>query len=91
MIDPFRSKVSINLKKAAGQLRHIEKMIEEDRYCVEVAQQVNAAIGILRQTNALVLENHLHTCGGHKLSSKNKKERDDFIQELIQSFTLTSK
>lgn len=72
-------------------LKCVEKMIEENRYCVDIAQQVNAAMGFLRQTNNLILESHLNTCGGHKLNSKNKNERDQFIKELIRSFAITTK
>jgi len=59
-------------------------MVEEDRYCMEVAQQVNAALGFLKSANSLVLESHLNSCAGHKLSSKNPDEKEDFIRELLQ-------
>lgn len=91
MLIQYSAKVKANLKKMAGMLNRIGKMVDEDRYCVDIAQQVNATMGFLRQTNNLILENHLNTCGGDKLSSKNKDERQKFIQELIRSFTITNK
>lgn len=91
MLDSYAAKVKANLKKTMGMINRINKMIEEDRYCIDVAQQVNAAIGFLRQANNLILESHLNSCGGHKLSSKNKEERDQFVKELIRSFTVTTK
>lgn len=91
MLDRYAFKVRINLKKARGMLARIEKMIDEDRYCIDIAQQVNAAIGMLRQTNNHILANHLNTCGEHKLSTKSEEERDRFVKELIQAFTVTSK
>jgi DNA-binding FrmR family transcriptional regulator len=91
MLEPFSKKTHLNLKKTIGLLHRIEKMVEEKRYCVDIAQQLNAAIGMLRQTNSIVLENHLNTCGGHKLSSKNKEEKDAFVKELIKSFTMSTK
>ena len=91
MIEPHLSKVKLNLKKVQGQINLINKMIEEERYCVEVAQQVNAAIGILRQTNNLILESHLNTCATNKLNSKKEGEREVFVKELIQTFSVAGK
>lgn len=91
MIEPYTNKVKINLKKVQGQISLIQKMIEEERYCVHVAQQINAAIGILRKTNDLILESHLNTCAASRLNSKNKDERSEFVKELIQNFKITSK
>lgn len=91
MLDRYASKVRLNLKKVKGMVALIEKMMDEDRYCVDIAQQVNATIGMLRQTNNHILANHLNTCGGHKLNAKNEQERDQFVKELIQAFTVTSK
>ena len=91
MIEPYTGKVKLNLKKVQGQINLINKMIEEKRYCVEVAQQVNSAIGILKQTNNLILESHLNTCATNKLNSKKKGEREAFVKELIQTFSVAGK
>ncbi|MBI5412275.1 metal-sensing transcriptional repressor [Candidatus Peregrinibacteria bacterium] len=91
MLELYAAKARANLKKTVGMLNRIEKMIDENRYCVDIAQQVNAAIGFLRQTNNLILENHLNTCGGSKLSARDKDEKDRFVKELIQAFTVAGK
>lgn len=91
MIEPYTGKVKLNLKKVQGQINLVNKMIEEKRYCVEVAQQVNSAIGILKQTNNLILESHLNTCATNKLSSKKQGEREAFVKELIQTFNVAGK
>ena len=83
MTDPYKAKVIQNLKKVRGQLDLLIKMVEDDRYCVDIIQQSNAAIGILRQANNMMLESHLHTCG-KKLNSSDQKEREDFIKEIIR-------
>lgn len=89
MIEPYVSKIQLNLKKVQGQTSLIQKMIDEHKYCVDVAQQVNAAIGILKKTNDLILESHLNTCAANKLNSKNKEERSTFIKDLIRNFRIT--
>ncbi len=91
MIEPYKGKIKLSLKKAQGQLKLLEKMIEEDRYCIDVAQQINAAIGLLKQVNITILENHLQSCGTNKLNSKSPEEKEKFIKELIKTFNLTGK
>jgi DNA-binding FrmR family transcriptional regulator len=90
MIEPYKSKVQLNLKKAQGQINLLQKMIDDKRYCVDVAQQVNATIGLLKKANDLILEGHLNSCAAHKLNSRNKGEREDFVKELIKNFKITS-
>ncbi|EKD43417.1 MAG: hypothetical protein ACD_72C00288G0001 [uncultured bacterium] len=91
MIEPYKGKIKLSLKKAQGQLKLLDKMIEEDRYCIDVAQQINAAIGLLKQINITILENHLQSCGTNKLNSKSVEEKAQFIKELIKTFNLTGK
>lgn len=84
------AKVQTNLKKVQGQINLINKMMNEKRYCVDIAQQVNAAIGLLKKINSHILESHLVSCGGAKLNSKSEKERQEFAEELIKAFTLNN-
>jgi len=74
----------INIKKARGIIDRIMDMIEQDRYCMDIAQQCNAAIGLLRQGNNAILESHLHSCGAEHLTSKNKQKKEAFIKELVR-------
>lgn len=91
MQEPYLGKIKTNLKKAEGQIKLLSKMLEDKRYCIDVAQQVNAAIGILKQTNNLILESHLNTCATSKLSSERKGVREEFVKELVKTFNLTGK
>ena len=91
MMEPYKAKIKLSLKKAQGQLKLLDKMVDEDRYCIDVAQQINAAIGLLKQINITILENHLQSCGTNKLSSKSAVEKEAFIKELIKTFNLTGK
>jgi CsoR family transcriptional regulator, copper-sensing transcriptional repressor len=59
-------------------------MVEDDVYCADIAQQINAAIGLLKNANNRLLENHIKCCGAKKLLSKNSKEVDAFVKELIR-------
>ncbi len=91
MIDPHKKKFSLSIKKAIGTLQKVSKMIEEDRYCIDIAQQVNAVIGLLKQGNNTILESHLQSCAGKKLNSKDEKEKAAFVQELVRIFTVSNR
>ena len=79
-----KKKLILTAKKALWTLNKVIDMTEKDVYCVDIAQQVNATIGLLKSLNSQLLENHLMCCGKNKLVSSDPKERDQFIAELIK-------
>ena len=70
------------LKTARGQLDGIIKMVEEDRYCMDISQQVAAADAMLRRVNKEILTAHLKHCVEH---AESDKERSDKIDELVNA------
>ncbi len=84
MIQPYTDQSITNLKKAQGQINHVLTMIEEGGYCIDIIQQVNAALGLLKKTNNYILESHLLSCGTTKLSSGSQKSKEDFAKELVR-------
>lgn len=70
------------LKTARGQLDGIIKMVEEDRYCMDISQQVAAADAMLRRANREILTAHLKHCVEH---AENDRERSDKIDELVNA------
>lgn len=56
MLPTHKTKILSNIKKTRGLMDTIEKMLADDRYCMDVAQQINAALGLLRSANATILE-----------------------------------
>ena len=57
-----RKKALQSLKTARGQIDGIIKMIEDDRYCVDISNQIMAAQSLLKKSNLIILEKHLQTC-----------------------------
>ena len=55
-----RSEVARLLKTARGQIDGIIRMVEDDRYCIDIANQIMATQAILSKTNKLVLSAHMH-------------------------------
>ena len=70
------------LKTARGQIDGIIKMVEEDRYCMDISQQVTAADAMLRRANREILTAHLKHCVEN---AESDKERSDKIDELVNA------
>ena len=70
------------LKTARGQIDGILKMVEEDRYCMDISQQVMAADAMLRRITKEVLSAHLKHCVEH---AESDQERSDKIDELVNA------
>lgn len=62
MSDELRAELLLRLKKINGQVSGIAKMVEQDRYCVDVLQQVNAAQSALEAVSRKVARNYLERC-----------------------------
>lgn len=86
-----KQKALINSKKAATLLLRIQKMLEDDVYCVDIIQQNLAVIGLLKSANQLLLEGHLNSCFIDSFTSANKKSKEKAIQELLQITKLSNK
>lgn len=70
------------LKNARGQIDGIIKMVEDDRYCMDIAQQLSAADAMLRRANREVLTAHLKHCVEHAESDQARAEK---IDELVKA------
>ncbi len=68
------------LKTARGQIDGILKMVEEDRYCVDISNQIMATDAILRKANKEILRAHMKCCVKDALE---KGQEDTKIDELI--------
>lgn len=91
MIEPYRSKAATGVKKALGQLKKVQSMLENEDYCMEVLQQVRAVEGLLNSVTGMVLESHLNSCAERAFSSKDKKAQNKIIQELVIAFKASKK
>lgn len=71
------------LARLEGQVRGIARMVEEDRYCVDILAQTAAVRSALKGVERLVLENHAHHCVEDAIDSGNPKEQREKFNELI--------
>lgn len=85
--DEIRKKVLARLGRVAGQVTGIQRMVEEDRYCVDILHQVAAAEAALDRVGHVVLASHVDTCVASALESGRPAERKEKMQELLDVFS----
>ena len=78
-----KERISSLLKTARGQIDGILRMVEEDRYCIDIANQLMATQAILRRTNQEILRAHLEHCVKTAVKSGDADEKIEEIDKLI--------
>jgi CsoR family transcriptional regulator, copper-sensing transcriptional repressor len=84
--DDDKPKLTNRLRRIAGQVAAIERMIEEDHYCVEILMQISAVTGAIGRVGQIVLESHLKSCVASAMKDGNEEERNQKLNELIEIF-----
>jgi DNA-binding FrmR family transcriptional regulator len=72
------------LRRLEGQVRGLQKMIEEDRYCPDIMIQISAAQEALRTVGRELMRNHLRHCVTHALSEGPPEQADAMYDELVE-------
>lgn len=91
MDDQTRKDVTNRLKSVAGHINGIIKMVEDDRYCIDVIKQIQATEAALSRVSELVLDNHLHTCLTTAVRGDNPDERETVLEEVLEVFRTQNK
>jgi CsoR family transcriptional regulator, copper-sensing transcriptional repressor len=73
------------LHRIEGQVRGIERMVEDDRYCIDILTQIGAVNTALESLALKVLDDHVNHCVADALSSGNKKAADEKTKELLEA------
>jgi CsoR family transcriptional regulator, copper-sensing transcriptional repressor len=74
-----------------GHLKGVEKMIEEDVYCVKIIEQVQAIQAALNKVNTLILDDHLRHCVTTAVRGEDSTERERVLSEIATMFETASK
>jgi len=91
MDESTRKAVTRRLSSAAGHLKGIERMVEEETYCIDVIKQIQAVQAALNKVSALMLDNHLRTCVTTAIQGDDPQERERMLQEVTSVFEVSSK
>ena len=74
----------VRLRRIEGQIRGIQKMIEEKRYCIDILTQISSVVGAIMRVEENILQGHLRGCVRGSFSKGNKEDRERKIEEVIQ-------
>lgn len=85
-MDEETTKIVNRLKSIEGHVRGVEKMIEEDAYCIDVVNQIDAIQSALNKVSGLVLDKHMHTCVTTAIRGDDPAERERVIDEIMGVF-----
>jgi DNA-binding FrmR family transcriptional regulator len=86
MSQETKEKVETRLNRVAGQVSGIQRMVEDDRYCIDVLMQISAVRAALAKVGKLLLESHIQTCVTGAFESDDADDRAAKIEELVRVF-----
>ena len=84
MRNDIKASCAKRLSRIEDQVRGIARMVEEDRYCIDIVTQVSAVRAALRRLEEEVLRDHVAHCVEHAISSGNKADQRRKIEELME-------
>ena len=84
MRDDIKTACAKRLNRIEGQVRGIARMVDEDRYCIDVVTQISAVRAALRRLEEEILRDHVSHCVEHAIASGNKAEQRKKIEELME-------
>jgi len=79
----IKTSVGKRLGRIEGQVRGLSKMVEEDRYCIDIVTQISAVRAALRRVEEEVLKDHVAHCVEHAIASGDKADQRVKIAELM--------
>lgn len=79
----IKTSVGKRLGRIEGQVRGLSKMVEEDRYCIDIVTQIAAVRAALRRVEEEVLKDHVAHCVEHAIASGDKADQREKIAELM--------
>ncbi len=90
MISDIKKRALHRVKILEGQMRGVQKMIDNEEYCMDIITQGLAIQKSINSLNKLILENHLRTHIQENFNSKSQHDSDKAIQDLLDLYELTN-
>ena len=73
----------LRLKKIEGQVRGVQKMIQDGRYCIDILTQLSSVVGAIKSVEENIMDRHLKGCVRQSFGKGNKNDSLDKIDEVI--------
>ena len=86
MAEEYRRGIINRLKSIEGHVRGLQRMVDEDAYCIDILNQNLAVQRALEKVNSLILERHLQTCVTIAIKGDDPAERERVIAEIMSVF-----
>ena len=92
-LQPSNDKVALikRLKRIEGQVKGIQKMVEEERYCVDILVQISAIRSAINKVGSIILENHIKGCVTESIKHDDMEITEQTIQELMDTISKFTK
>ncbi len=85
MQDAAKKSVAARLRRIEGQIGGLLRMVEQDRYCVDVLTQVNAVRAALHKVEQEILRDHVSHCVANAFASGNVMDQREKVEELVET------
>jgi DNA-binding FrmR family transcriptional regulator len=85
------TQASKRLKTIEGHVRGIQRMLEEDAYCIDVIRQIQATQSALSKVSQLVLEDHMQSCVVTAVRGEDAKERERVLSEISEVYQVATR
>jgi len=80
---PSHADELVRLRRIEGQVRGVQKMIEEGRYCIDILTQLGSIAGALGKVEENILARHLRSCVRDSLAGPNRADHERKIEEIV--------
>ncbi len=71
------------LKKIEGQIKGIQKMIQDGRYCIDILTQLSSVVGAIKSLEENILNRHLRSCLADSMANRSARDRERKVDEII--------
>jgi CsoR family transcriptional regulator, copper-sensing transcriptional repressor len=85
--DETKVKALGRLRRIEGQVQGIQRMVEEEKYCVDILLQLTAVEGAVAQVQRLLLGRHIESCVADAIRSGSTRDRQKKVEELLDVFS----
>ncbi len=74
----------VSLKRIEGQVRGVQKMVEDRKYCVDILTQIQSIKGAISRVERDILQRHIENCVVNAIKGKSQKERQTKLDEIMK-------
>jgi len=83
----MQTRLPARLKRIEGQVRGVARMVEQERYCIDILNQIQAIKAALKRVEAELLKGHAAHCVAHAIESGDAKDQTRKFDELVELFS----